>query len=99
MIDSSRLLAALPQTLRDELLENFQKIMSHYLERHWEPAELNGGKLCEVVYSIISGAIKGSFPTRSSKPSNMLAACQALEKEPADPNRVGDRSLRVLIPR
>jgi hypothetical protein len=36
---------------------------------------------------------------KASKPSNMLIACQALEKVPADPNRVGDRSLRVLIPR
>jgi hypothetical protein len=29
----------------------------------------------------------------------MLVACQDLEKETADPNRVGDRSLRILIPR
>jgi hypothetical protein len=73
--------------------------MSNYLERRWQPSELNGGKFCEVVYSIIDGAIKGSFPAKASKPGNMLTACQALEKEPADPKRVGDRSLRVLIPR
>jgi hypothetical protein len=29
----------------------------------------------------------------------MLAACQALERQSPDPSRVGDRSLRVLIPR
>jgi hypothetical protein len=99
MTDRSRVLAALPQALRDELFNNYQKIMSNYLERRWEPSELNGGKFCEAAYSIINGAVKGSFPTKASKPSNMLMACQALEKEPADPNRVGDRSLRVLIPR
>lgn len=99
MIDPSRVLAALPQALREELLDSYQKIMSNYLERRWEPLELNGGKFCEVVYSIIDGALKGSFPANASKPANMLAACQALEKQSADPNRVGDRSLRVLIPR
>jgi hypothetical protein len=99
MINSSALLAALPETLRDELFESYKKIASNYLERRWEPSELNGGKFCEVVFSIISGAIKDAFPARASKPTNMLASCQALEKEPADPKRVGDRSLRVLIPR
>jgi hypothetical protein len=99
VIDPSRVLAALPQALREELLDSYQKIMSNYLERRWEPSELNGGKFCEVVYSIVDGTLKGNFPAKGGKPNNMLAACQALEKQPADPNRVGDRSLRVLIPR
>ena len=99
MIDPSRVLAALPKALREKLLDSYQKIMSNYLERRWEPSELNGGKFCEVVYSIVDGALKGNFPANASKPTNMLAACQALEKQSADPNRVGDRSLRVLIPR
>jgi len=99
VIDPSRVLAALPPALREELLDSYQKIMSNYLERRWEPSELNGGKFCEVVYSIIDGAVKGSFPVSAAKPSNMLAACQALEKRSPDPSRVGDRSLRILIPR
>src|SRR4051812_18445095 len=99
MIDPSRVLAALPQGLRDELFSSYQKIMSNYLERRWEPSELNGGKFCEAAYSIINGAVKGSFPMKASKPSNMMLACQTIEREPADPNRVGDRSLRLLIPR
>jgi hypothetical protein len=73
--------------------------MSNYLERRWEPSELNGGKFCEVVYSIINGAVKGTFPTKATKPNNMTVACRALENEPADANRVGDRSLRILLPR
>lgn len=99
MINSSRVLTALPQGLRDELFNSYQKIVSNYLERRWEPAELNGGKFCEAAYSIIDGSLKGTFPAKASKPMNMLAACQALEKAPAVPNRVGDRSLRILIPR
>jgi hypothetical protein len=50
---------------------SYQEIISNYLERRWEPAELNGGKFCEAVYSIINGAVKGSFPAKASKPSNM----------------------------
>jgi hypothetical protein len=99
VIDPSRVLAGLPKALRDALLKSYQEIMSNYLERRWEPSELNGGKFCEAAYSIIGGAVKGSFPPKASKPGNMLDACRALEKEPPDAKRVGDRSLRVLIPR
>ena len=72
--------------------------MSNYLERRWGPSELNGGKFCEAVYSIINGALTGTFPATATKPQSMVHACAALEV-PADPNRVGDRSLRILIPR
>lgn len=99
MIDPSRVLAGLPTPLRESLLKTFQEIMSNYLERRWEPSELNGGKFCEAVYPIVSGALKGSFPPKASKPGNLLTACRALENEPANPNRTGDRSLRLLIPR
>ena len=73
--------------------------MSNYLEQRWEPAELNGGKFCEIVYSIIHGAVKGPWPAKASKPANMARECQAIEKEPSDNTRLGDRSLRILIPR
>ncbi len=99
MIDSSRVLAGLPKALRETLLVSYREIISNYLEGRWEPSELNGGKFCEAVYSIINGAVKGSFPAKASKPNNMLSACRMLESEPADANRVGDRSLRLLIPR
>jgi hypothetical protein len=100
LIDPSRVLAGLPKALRDTLLKSYQEIMSNYLERRWEPSELNGGKFCEAVYSIVDGALKGNFPAKASKPANMLDACRKnLEQLKADPIRVGDRSLRVLIPR
>lgn len=99
MIDRTRVLAGLPAVLRDELLKHYQELMTNYLERRWEPSELDAGKFCEVVYSIVNGALKGSFPSRATKPDNMVDACRALENMPANPIRVGDRSLRVLIPR
>ena len=60
---------------------------------------MNGGKFCEVTYSILQGAVAGAFPKSATKPKNMLDSCRALENIAADAGRVGDRSLRVLIPR
>ncbi|MBK8009408.1 MAG: hypothetical protein IPK23_14050 [Rhizobiales bacterium] len=99
MIDVSKLLSAIPAGLRTPLLECFQEIAANYAERRWEPSELNGGKFCEVVYTIVEGAVSGQYKTQPSKPANMLTACQQLEKEPSNSSRVGDRSLRILIPR
>lgn len=98
-IDASLLFAAIPSGLRDELLECHKSIIRNYSEHRWEPAELNGGKLCEIVYTILDGATSGTFANSASKPSNMVDACRALEARPAAPGRVGDRSLRILIPR
>lgn len=90
----SELLASLPESLRGELLGAYSEILRNFRERRWEPAELNGGKLCEIVYSILKGHVSGSFPKRSSKPRNMVEACRALEHEPAFP-----RSIRIQLPR
>lgn len=88
------LFGALPATLRDELLAAFNQIAKNYRERRWEPSELNGGKLCEVAYSIARGFADGSYPRRATKPKNMVAACQALESATGVP-----RSIRIQIPR
>jgi hypothetical protein len=86
----------LPDSLRNELLKAFNEIVRNYRERRWEPSELNGGKLCEVVYTILKGHAEGSFPAKASKPRNMLAACHALEQAPLT---AASRSVRVQIPR
>src|SRR5579862_6748114 len=99
MPEPLKLLNGLPTSLRGELLQSYHEIAANYAECRWEPSELNGGKFCEVVYSILRGVLSGAVPTKASKPPNMLAACQALEQIPTDPNRIGDRSLRILIPR
>jgi hypothetical protein len=99
MIDPSKALTGLPPTLREELIKSFREIAANYSERRWEPSELNGGKFSEVVYSIVNGSLSGTFPTKSSKPNDMVKACRLLEAVPADAARPGDRSLRILIPR
>lgn len=84
----------LSKRLRRELLESFGKIVQDFAERRWEPAELNGGKLCEVALSIIRGMADGKYPARATKPKNMVQACQQMEHETVQP-----RSVRIQIPR
>jgi hypothetical protein len=72
MLTATQVLAGLPQGLRDELLECYQGIMSSYAEHRWRASELDGGRFCEIVFSIVEGALKGAFPAKASKPSNRL---------------------------
>jgi hypothetical protein len=97
--DPTKVLAGIPPGLREPLLASYQEIVANYTEHRWEPAELNGGKLCEIVFSIVDGALSGTFPPKPAKPANMVDACRALEKVPPVATRLGDRSLRILIPR
>ena len=99
MLNPKTILPTIPAGLRDPLLESYEEIARNYMEHRWEPAELNGGKFSETVYTLIEGSLQGAFAAKPSKPQNMLKACQDLELIAADPNRIGDRSLRILIPR
>src|SRR5690242_11012254 len=87
------LLAQIPSGLRDALLGAYGEITRNYRERRWEPSELNGGKLCEVVYSILKGHVSGKFPNKPSKPRNMVDACRELENESA----MTSRAIRIQI--
>ncbi len=98
-ISISGIFKSLPDTLRTQLLEAYHEIASNYSEGRWEPSELSGGKLCEVVYWIAHGSLTGTFVVKATKPSNMVASCNALEQTPDNPNIVGCRSFRILIPR
>lgn len=89
------MLAGVPLGLRKELFDAYRKIERNFRESRWEPSELNGGKLCEVVYSILNGHFTGNFPASASKPNNMVDACRALESAGA----TFPRSMRIQIPR
>jgi hypothetical protein len=52
-----------------------------------------------VVYTIANGSITGAFASKPAKPPNMVTACRALEQSRPNPHLIGDRSLRILIPR
>lgn len=91
----SSLLSAIPATLKDELIQAFTKIERNFKERRWEPSELNGGKLCEIVYTILKGYTNNNYPPLASKPRNMVDACRNLENSSSN----FPRSIRIQIPR
>ena len=99
-MDVSKFLSSIPLNFRLPLLESYSEIGQNYLEHRWEPAELNGGKFCEAAYSILLGELNGKYLPAPTKPKNMFDAALDLERQTRpDPARIGDRSLRILIPR
>ena len=94
MVTSDTALRAIPDGLRKPLLEEFTRIVNHFMERRWASSELSGGRFCEIVYTILDGHAKGSFPPVPSKPSNFVDACRRLESNSSVP-----RSFKILIPR
>jgi len=68
------LLGGIPGSLRNELVGVYNQIVRNFRESRWEPSELNGGKLCEVVYTILRGYVDNSFPTKAAKPRNIVDA-------------------------
>lgn len=88
-------LSGIPNDLRDALLEALNEIVRNYREMRWEPSELNGGKLCEIVYSILKGHVDGAWPSAPYKPRNMFDDCMAFQKA----GKTFPRSVRIQIPR
>ena len=97
MIPASQLLAGIPAGLRDPLLDEFKGLATALLEEKWKAAGIDAGRFCEVAYTILDGALSGSFAPAASKPSDFPGSCRALESRA--PVVVGDRSLRVMLPR
>lgn len=94
-LDASTALGQLPVGLRAELLSEFGKITLNYRERRWEAQNLDGGRLCEVAYTILDGYTSGgNYAARASKPANFGAACRALESRTGYPD-----SARMTVPR
>ncbi len=95
MIVASKALSAIPAGLRDPLLDEYRTIVQNFLEQRWLPSELSGGRLSEIVYTILDGHAKKSYAAVPSKPSNFPDACRKLESNtlPHVPH-----SFQILIP-
>jgi hypothetical protein len=87
-------LANLPSTLRAELIAELNGVEQNYREGRWKPAELDGGRLCEVVYSVLRGHVDGKLPSSTLRVSNLPQLCRDLEKATGVP-----QSVRITIPR
>jgi hypothetical protein len=94
-VQPADLLAGVPKSLASELIDALGRIEVNFREHRWEPSELNGGKLCEIAYTILRGYVDGVFPTKAAKPPNMVDACHALAKV----GKSFPRSVRIQIPR
>jgi hypothetical protein len=96
MITASQALSAIPTGLRDPLLEEYRTIVQNFLEQRWLPSELSGGRLSEIVYTILDGHAQKVYAAAPSKPANFVDACKKLEnnKQPHVPH-----SFQILIPR
>lgn len=94
MITPAQALSALPPGLRDPLLDEYRSIVQNYFEHRWSPSELSGGRLCEIVYTVLDGYAKGKYASKPTKPSNFVQACRTLEANTGVP-----RSFQILIPR
>lgn len=92
----AQILIDIPKVHRTPLLKSFKNITKNFRERRWEPSALNGGKFCEVVYSILEGHTSGKYSPSPRKPSNIVDSCRRLEQ--ADKDRFC-RSVRIQIPR
>lgn len=89
-------LGHLPQCLRAELMNEYAKITKNFARSHWEAAELNGGRFCEVVYSVLRGYVDGCYPATASKPKNFPRACEDLGQ--AEKSKF-PQSIRIGVPR
>ena len=89
------ILSGIPNNFETELFDKYKEIERNFREGKWEPSELNGGKLCEVAYSILKGHIDGSFPPKPTKPAQFPLACDALANAPT----TFAKSIRILIPK
>ncbi len=94
MLNRNTLLSGIPAGLRTPLLAEYDSIVQAYFEGRWTPAELSGGRFCEIVYTILDGHASGSFAASPSKPRNFVDACRRLENNAGVP-----RSFQILIPR
>jgi hypothetical protein len=89
-------LNSIPDGLRRPLISEFESLLSEYGARRWETVGLKAGKLCEIVYTILSGYLSGRYAAKPSKPKNMVDACEALQQTSATQF---SRSVRIQIPR
>ena len=93
-MNAAQALSAIPKAVRDPLLREYRSLIRNYAEHRWSPSELGGGRFCEIVYTILEGYAKGTYPNQPAKPRNFVVACRKLESNTGVP-----RSFQILIPR
>ncbi|PRX95869.1 hypothetical protein [Paraburkholderia sp. BL25I1N1] len=99
LIDKKRLLAELSPPLDHllcaQLVEEFVSAERRFIQRDWEPAELDGGQFCEILARIFYHMDSGTL----SQNKEFDACCGYIENEPVRhklPRRDAIHVIRVL---
>ncbi len=84
------ILSTLPDELRDALVDALNNVRQDYVERRWEPAELNGGKISEVVFRILEWrtSSSGDYTSLTDLVKNFGRSVRKFESDTAAPESV-----------
>lgn len=86
-------LLSLPPSLKNDLLDEYRKILLNYHRQNWEGVLVNGGRFCENVYAILNHLPDGNYPDHAEKPSNFVDESLKLRSNSQLPS-----SCRVIMP-
>lgn len=75
----NHLATRLPAELVDRLFDAYREIKENFLLGRHEPSELNGGKLCEVVFRILQQETQGTYAKLGTRINNVPEQCRKLE--------------------
>lgn len=84
------LLGMLPSELKDTLVQAFNEIRQRFRETHWEPSELNGGKLCETAYRVLEWRTSpsGNYTRLGQSISNFGVSVKRFENDTSLPDGI-----------
>lgn len=90
----SSIITNIPQELCDRLEEHYTSLKTSYARGQYEPSELNGGKLCEIVIRILEWHTNnGTYTPLGQTIKDFGTVCRSFE------NKTGyDDSVRFHIP-
>jgi hypothetical protein len=88
-------LAAIPSTLCNPLIEEFEQVLDEYRAADWEKVGLKAGKFCEIAFWVCSGHATGTYAGAPSKPDYFGKACASLEQH----NKTKGRPLCMQVPK
>lgn len=86
-------LLSLPPSLKNDLLDEYRKILLNHRRQNWEGVLVDGGRFCEDVYAILNHLPDDSYPDHAEKPSNFVDESLKLRNNPQLPS-----SCRVIMP-
>jgi hypothetical protein len=94
-----KVLSTLPGELREALTQALNEVRQNYIERRWEPSELNGGKMAEAIYRILEwhASSTSSYTPIGSQIKDFGKAVRRFENQASMPDSVRFHIPNALI--